>query len=175
MFLVGVSCSSDLHDVQTVHIFASLCRDRLKTQISQVIRFRDTQRQPEWYTLFDHVSRTRDTSRPASAVNLTWLMRSALMATLLGSSFQNNVEYVAVRAGQDEAATPAKLVQNYVVCTLDRKLDVLLGFIKSHLKSKMIIFFTSCAQARTPFAHGHAVLILGRPLICTDCTRGSAE
>lgn len=59
---------------------------------------------------------------------------------------QGNVEYVAVRAGKDESATPAKLVQNYVVCELDKKLDVLLGFIKTHLKSKMIAFFSSCAQ-----------------------------
>lgn len=62
------------------------------------------------------------------------------------SCTQGNVEYVAVRAGKDECATPAKLVQNYVVCRLDKKLDVLLGFIKTHLKSKMIVFFTSCAQ-----------------------------
>ncbi|CAM9806181.1 unnamed protein product [Ectocarpus sp. 6 AP-2014] len=64
---------------------------------------------------------------------------------------KGNVEYVAVRAGKDECATPAKLVQNYVVCRLDKKLDVLLGFIKTHLKSKMIVFFTSCAQVRFAF------------------------
>lgn len=56
------------------------------------------------------------------------------------------MEYVAVRAGKDECATPEKLVQNYVVCELSKKLDILLGFIKTHLKSKMIVFFTSCAQ-----------------------------
>eukprot|EP00752_Nemacystus_decipiens_P011873 g10530.t1 len=64
---------------------------------------------------------------------------------------KGNVEYVAVRAGKDECATPAKLVQNYVVCRLDKKLDVLLGFIKTHLKSKIIVFFTSCAQVRFAF------------------------
>lgn len=64
---------------------------------------------------------------------------------------KDNVEYVAVRAGKDECATPAKLVQNYVVCELDKKLDVLLGFIKTHIKSKMIVFFTSCAQVRFAF------------------------
>lgn len=58
------------------------------------------------------------------------------------------MEYVAVRTGKDECATPAKLIQNYVVCQLDKKLDILLGFIKTHLKSKMIVFFTSCAQVR---------------------------
>lgn len=62
---------------------------------------------------------------------------------------QGKVEYVAVRAGKDECATPAKLVQNYVICRLDKKLDILLGFIKTHLKSKMIVFFTSCAQVCT--------------------------
>lgn len=64
----------------------------------------------------------------------------------LDTFLQGNVEYVAVRAGKDECATPAKLVQNYVVCQLDKKMDILLGFIKTHLKSKMIVFFTSCAQ-----------------------------
>lgn len=72
---------------------------------------------------------------------------------------QGNVEYVAVRAGKDECATPAKLVQNYVVCQLDKKLDVLLGFIKTHLKSKIIVFFTSCSQVR----------------VCARCCVGVAE
>eukprot|EP00904_Undaria_pinnatifida_P012187 jgi/Undpi1/8099/HiC_scaffold_24.g10571.m1 len=64
---------------------------------------------------------------------------------------KGKVEYVAVQAGKDECATPAKLVQNYVICKLDKKLDILLGFIKTHLKSKMIVFFTSCAQVRFAF------------------------
>lgn len=72
---------------------------------------------------------------------------------------QGNVEYVAVRAGQDECATPAKLVQNYVVCRLDKKMDVLLGFIKTHLKSKMIVFFTSCAQVCLFTAKPRAVCV----------------
>ena len=66
-------------------------------------------------------------------------------------TLQGKVEYVAVQAGKDECATPAKLVQNYVICKLDKKLDILLGFIKTHLKSKMIVFFTSCAQVSTFF------------------------
>lgn len=67
-----------------------------------------------------------------------------------------------MRAGKDECATPAKLVQNYVVCELDKKLDVLLGFIKTHLKSKMMVFFTSCAQ------------VLLR-IVCTMCVGHKAE
>jgi hypothetical protein len=39
-----------------------------------------------------------------------------------------------------------RLVQNYVVCGLEHKLDVLHSFLKSHLKSKTIVFLSSCAQ-----------------------------
>ena len=34
-----------------------------------------------------------------------------------------------------------KLVQSYVVCKLEEKLDVLYSFIKSHQKHKIMIFF----------------------------------
>lgn len=76
------------------------------------------------------------------------------------------MEYVAIRAGKDECATPAKLVQNYVVCRLDKKLDVLLGFIKTHLKSKMIVFFTSCAQV-------HGLIWASRRVAYYCCMYGS--
>ncbi|CAM9959671.1 unnamed protein product, partial [Phaeothamnion confervicola] len=56
-------------------------------------------------------------------------------------------EYVAVRHGAEDSATPTKLVQNYVVCALPDKLDVLFSFLKTHLKSKVVVFFNSCAQA----------------------------
>jgi ATP-dependent RNA helicase DDX10/DBP4 len=56
-------------------------------------------------------------------------------------------EYIAVHANAEEA-TPKLLVQNYIVCKLPEKLDVLFSFIKSHLKSKMIVFFSTCAQVR---------------------------
>ncbi len=46
---------------------------------------------------------------------------------------------------------PKHLVHNYVVCNLEDKLNVLFSFIKSHLKSKMIVFFASCSQVR--FVH----------------------
>ncbi|KAG5180717.1 DEAD box helicase [Tribonema minus] len=45
----------------------------------------------------------------------------------------------------------AQLVQNYVVCELRQKLDVLYSFLKTHIKSKTIVFFSSCAQVR--FVH----------------------
>jgi ATP-dependent RNA helicase DDX10/DBP4 len=62
-------------------------------------------------------------------------------------------------------ATPEQLVQHYIVCPLPDKLDVLFSFIKTHLKynaprrvckfnfesicrSKILVFFATCAQVR---------------------------
>ncbi len=46
---------------------------------------------------------------------------------------------------------PKQLVHNYVICNLEDKLNVFFSFVKSHLKSKMIVFFASCSQVR--FVH----------------------
>ena len=54
-------------------------------------------------------------------------------------------EFLAVHANHAEA-TPSQLKQNYIVCPLHQKLDILFSFIKSHLKSKLIVFLSSCSQ-----------------------------
>uniref|UniRef100_A0AAV1V4W3 ATP-dependent RNA helicase n=1 Tax=Peronospora matthiolae TaxID=2874970 RepID=A0AAV1V4W3_9STRA len=56
-------------------------------------------------------------------------------------------EYVAVHEHSTNA-TPKGLTQSYVVTPLERKLDVLLSFIKSHLKQKTIVFLSTCRQVR---------------------------
>ena len=56
-------------------------------------------------------------------------------------------EYVAVHE-KSEHATPATLIQNYITCELQTKLDVLYSFIKTHLKHKIIIFVSTCRQVR---------------------------
>lgn len=55
--------------------------------------------------------------------------------------------YVAVHE-KAHYATPAQLTQNYVVCALPDKLNLLYSFVKSHLKQKTIVFVTACKQAR---------------------------
>tara|TARA_A100001015_G_C15026236_1_gene730642 strand:- start:57 stop:1238 length:1182 start_codon:yes stop_codon:yes gene_type:complete len=59
----------------------------------------------------------------------------------------NSPEYLSVHS-KDDAVTPKQLVQNYIVCKLESKLDMLYSFIKTHLKSKLIIFFSTCSQVR---------------------------
>ncbi|RHZ06043.1 hypothetical protein DYB31_005336 [Aphanomyces astaci] len=59
----------------------------------------------------------------------------------------NEPEYVAVHE-KSTSATPSGLVQNYMVCDVGQKLDVLFSFIKSHLKQKTIVFVSTCRQVR---------------------------
>ncbi|RYO75597.1 hypothetical protein DL766_009701 [Monosporascus sp. MC13-8B] len=56
-------------------------------------------------------------------------------------------EYVDVHEAA-ETATPATLSQHYLVTPLPDKLNTLYGFIKSNLKSKMIVFLSSGKQVR---------------------------
>ncbi|ORE03375.1 DEAD-domain-containing protein, partial [Rhizopus microsporus var. microsporus] len=56
-------------------------------------------------------------------------------------------EYVAVHE-KAEYSTPKTLSQHYVVAELHQKLDILYSFIKTHLKTKMIVFLSSCKQTR---------------------------
>lgn len=51
----------------------------------------------------------------------------------------------------DDVVTPQNLIQKYIVTTLDMKLSLLFSFITTHLKSKMIIFLSSCKQVRFVF------------------------
>ncbi|KAF1497747.1 putative ATP-dependent RNA helicase DDX10, partial [Eudyptula minor] len=54
-------------------------------------------------------------------------------------------EYVWVHE-RAKFSTPATLDQNYVVCELQQKVNVLYSFLRSHLKKKSIVFFASCKE-----------------------------
>ena len=56
-------------------------------------------------------------------------------------------EYVSVHEAE-ASATPANLQQHYLVTPLPEKLDTLYGFIKSNLKSKILVFLSSGKQVR---------------------------
>lgn len=48
--------------------------------------------------------------------------------------------------GGNELTTPETLQQSYIIVELADKLDILFSFIKTHLKSKMIVFLSSSKQ-----------------------------
>ncbi|XP_028414592.1 probable ATP-dependent RNA helicase DDX10, partial [Dendronephthya gigantea] len=56
-------------------------------------------------------------------------------------------EYVSVYK-DSEATTPQELKQSYVVCELEDKINFLYSFIKNHLKSKILVFLSSCKQVK---------------------------
>jgi ATP-dependent RNA helicase DDX10/DBP4 len=56
-------------------------------------------------------------------------------------------EYVGVH-DKESTATPNQLVQSVMVCPLPHKLNMIFSFLKSHLKSKTLIFFSTCSQVR---------------------------
>lgn len=43
-------------------------------------------------------------------------------------------------------STPATLDQNYIVCELQQKVNMLYSFLRTHLKKKSIVFFASCKE-----------------------------
>ncbi|KAG2347226.1 DEAD-domain-containing protein [Suillus weaverae] len=58
---------------------------------------------------------------------------------------------IGVDGSNTSSATPHSLVQYYSVCTLDKKLDVLWSFIKTHLHSKVLVFLSTGKQVRFVF------------------------
>lgn len=54
--------------------------------------------------------------------------------------------FVGVKEEGSMTATPKSLQQHYVVCELDKKLDILWSFIKSHLQNKILVFLSSGKQ-----------------------------
>ncbi|KAI4492681.1 hypothetical protein M0804_002472 [Polistes exclamans] len=55
--------------------------------------------------------------------------------------------YVSVHE-HAEHTTPEGLQQSYIVCNLEEKIAMLWSFLKSHLKQKIIVFFSSCKQVK---------------------------
>ncbi|KAG1769818.1 DEAD-domain-containing protein [Suillus occidentalis] len=58
---------------------------------------------------------------------------------------------IGVDGASTSSATPHSLAQYYSVCTLDKKLDVLWSFIKTHLHSKVLVFLSTGKQVRFVF------------------------
>lgn len=59
-----------------------------------------------------------------------------------------NPKRIGVSADNTVSATPESLEQFYVRIPLGEKLDMLWSFIKSHLKSKILVFFSSLKQVQ---------------------------
>lgn len=57
-----------------------------------------------------------------------------------------NPQYIGVKETEQGDATPDSLTQSYITVNLEDKLDTLFSFIKTHLKAKILVFFSSSKQ-----------------------------
>jgi len=74
-----------------------------------------------------------------------------------------NPEYVSTK-DYSACPTPTDLDQHYMMVNLEDKVDMLHSFIKLHLKSKTIVFLTTCKQVRFIY-ESFAKLQPGIPLL----------
>ncbi|WVQ85874.1 ATP-dependent RNA helicase DBP4 [Cryptococcus sp. DSM 104549] len=89
-------------------------------------------------------------SRPSRQTLLFSATQSKDLAALAKLSLHDPL-YINCNKPGEEGVVPANLEQFYAVVPLERKLDALWGFIKSHLKMKGIVFVTSGKQVRFIF------------------------
>eukprot|EP01130_Rhizamoeba_saxonica_P002964 TRINITY_DN1299_c1_g1_i6.p1 TRINITY_DN1299_c1_g1~~TRINITY_DN1299_c1_g1_i6.p1 ORF type:complete len:710 (+),score=189.78 TRINITY_DN1299_c1_g1_i6:19-2148(+) len=59
-------------------------------------------------------------------------------------------EYLSVHA-EESTPTPKDLIQNYLVCDLDKKLDFLWSFVRAHTNNKCMVFLSTQKQVRYVF------------------------
>jgi ATP-dependent RNA helicase DDX10/DBP4 len=89
------------------------------------------------------------TSTPGSRPDRQTLLFSATqskdLAALVKLSLHDPL-YINCNKPGEEGVVPANLEQYYAVVNLDKKLDALWGFVKSHLKMKGVVFVTSGKQ-----------------------------
>ena len=99
--------------------------------------------------LLDHLPKSRQTL-------LFSATQTDSVSDLARLSLKEPVQIGVKGEGSDEStsslsAMPKNLEQHYLLVELDKKLDVLWSFIKTHLQSKIIVFMSSCKQVRFVF------------------------
>lgn len=70
--------------------------------------------------------------------------------TKLAKLSLNKPQYIKVQE-EDAKATPKSLIESYLICESKNKINFIWTFIRSHVKQKTIIFFTTRKQVRFVF------------------------
>ncbi|WVF67961.1 ATP-dependent RNA helicase DBP4 [Kwoniella sp. CBS 6097] len=107
---------------------------------------------PALRAIIGHFSPVQATSssRPSRQTLLFSATQTKDLAALAKLSLHEPL-YINCNKPGEEGVVPANLEQFYAVVGLERKLDALWGFVKSHLKMKGIVFATSGKQVRFIF------------------------
>ena len=103
---------------------------------------------PALRAIISHFSST-SSGRPDRQTLLFSATQSKDLATLAKLSLHHPL-YINCNKPGEEGVVPSNLEQFYAVVGLEKKLDALWGFVKSHLKMKGVVFVASGKQARYP-------------------------
>jgi ATP-dependent RNA helicase DDX10/DBP4 len=106
---------------------------------------------PALRAIVSHFSSSATPSgRPDRQTLLFSATQSKDLASLAKLSLHDPL-YINCNKPGEEGVMPSNLEQSYAVVGLERKLDALWGFVKSHLKMKGVVFVTSGKQVRPRF------------------------
>lgn len=109
---------------------------------------------PTLRAIIQHISPAASSSSLTANSRQTLLFSATQSPNLvqLAKLSLNHPVYVNVnQPGEEGGHMPPGLEQYYAVVPLERKLDALWGFVKSHLKMKGVVFVSSCKQVRYIF------------------------
>ncbi len=108
---------------------------------------------PALRAIVSHFSSTTSSSgRPDRQTLLFSATQSKDLASLAKLSLHDPL-YINCNKPGEEGVVPSSLEQFYAVVGLERKLDALWGFVKSHLKMKGVVFVTSGKQVSLTFPY----------------------
>ena len=100
---------------------------------------------PALRAIVGHFSSGVTGDRPDRQTLLFSATQSKDLAALAKLSLHDPL-YINCNKPGEEGVMPSGLEQYYAVVNLDKKLDALWGFVKSHLKMKGVVFVTSGKQ-----------------------------
>ena len=114
------------------------------TVLDEADRILDMGFQRTLTALLDHLPKSRQTL-------LFSATQTQSVTDLARLSLKDPVQIGIEVSPLSQSFLPQKLEQHYLLVELDKKLDVLWSFIKTHLQSKIIVFMSSCNQVRFVF------------------------
>lgn len=131
-------------DLSTVRMLILDEADRIldmgfKTQLDSIISYLPQDRQ----TLLFSATQTKNI-KDLARLSLSNPEYLSIQTSKVNDASENNDE-------DSNEVTPMKLTQNYIVCELHEKLNILYSFLRTHLNSKIIVFFNTCSQVK--FVH----------------------
>lgn len=141
---IGFECDNLQILGNYLHYFVPSSRAYHNSVLDEADRILDMGFQKTLTALLSHLPNSRQTL-------LFSATQTKSVSDLARLSLNSPVSVGLDDGASSETYTPKSLEQHYTVCTLDKKLDILWSFIKSHLQTKTLVFMSSCKQVRFVF------------------------